>query len=460
MADSIRVSNTSRVLPVPTSDDYHPPLLSLSFLDAFWTCIGPVQRLLFYRSEAPLASVVLSLKASLSVTLGTFYPLSGKLALSADSGDLFIDYGAGGEDDGVEFTEAKTDENLERLVTDHAHHWETYKRLMPDMRIERLPAPLLAVKVTGFRGGFTVGVSVHHVAGDGNSFSRFVKAWAETCRSGGDAVVMREAVTFDRAVVWHPRNSDICRSYLDVWAPSRPTMTFHTFVKPTSEIARRTFIITTKMIQSLKRIATETSRNGDSTQTKKKPPSTFVAVAAHAWTCITRARATEDGVSTMFFMADCRSRVDPPIPQGFFGNCVKVCNTKSNVADLSVGEGHGFRFACDAIERTIKEETSEPFRGCEEWVQRLLAGLPDHGRIVNFAGSHRFGFYKADFGWGRPSRVEFVSMPNEGAVVMNDARDDEGGVQLSLTLPPHDMEVFATMFLDGMDGLGSDGFKL
>ncbi|KAK1265983.1 Phenolic glucoside malonyltransferase 1 [Acorus gramineus] len=451
MADSIRVSNTSRVLPVPTSDDEHPTLLSLSFLDTFWVGIGPVQRLLFYRSEAPLASVVQSLKSSLSVTLGTFYPLSGKLALSADSGELFIDCGAGGEDDGVEFTEAETDEeDLERFVTDHVHHWETYKRLVPDMRIDCLPAPLMAVKVTGFRGGFTVGVSVHHVAVDGNSLSRFVKAWAETCRSRGGAVVLREAVTFDRAVVGHPRNSDICRNYLDLFSPSRPTMAIHNFVDP-SKMARRTFIITTKMIQSLKRIATETDRDGDSSQTKKKPPSTFVAVAAHAWTCITRARATEDGQSTLFFMADCRSRVDPPIPQSFFGNCVKACNMKSSVADLLAGEGHGFRFACDALERAIKEETSEPFRGCEEWVQRLLAILPDHGGFVNFAGSHRFGLYKADFGWGRPSRVELVSMPNDGAVVMIDARDDEGGVQLSLVLPPHHMEVFATLFLDGMD---------
>ncbi|KAK1313591.1 hypothetical protein QJS10_CPA06g02044 [Acorus calamus] len=119
---------------------------------------------------------------------------------------------------------------------------------------------------------------------------------------------------------------------------------------------------------------------------------------------------------------------------------------KSNVADSTAGEGHGFRFACGAIERTTKEATS----GCNScW----RAGLIMAG-VVNFAGSHRFGFYKADFGWGSPSLVEFVSMPNDGGVVvMNNARDDEGGVQLSLALPPHHMEVF------GMDDLGSDGFN-
>ncbi|KAK1264181.1 hypothetical protein QJS04_geneDACA011964 [Acorus gramineus] len=116
---------------------------------------------------------------------------------------------------------------------------------------------------------------------------------------------------------------------------------------------------------------------------------------------------------------------------------------KSNITDTSASEGHGFRFACGAIERTIKEVKSELFRGCEEWVQRFLVSMPDHGGVVNFGGSHRFGMYKANFRWGRPSGVGFVSILNDGVVAVNDARDDEGGVQLSLALPPHHMEVFA-----------------
>ncbi|KAK1287095.1 hypothetical protein QJS10_CPB19g01427 [Acorus calamus] len=113
---------------------------------------------------------------------------------------------------------------------------------------------------------------------------------------------------------------------------------------------------------------------------------------------------------------------------------------KSNVADSTAGEGHGFRFACSAIERTTKEATSG-CNGC--W----RAGLITAG-VVNFAG-----------------RVGSSSClcRTTARCVMNDAMDDEGGVQLSLAPPPHHTEVFAILFLDDMHDLGPDGkmaFKL
>ncbi|KAK1256578.1 Phenolic glucoside malonyltransferase 2 [Acorus gramineus] len=453
MDDHIRVSNVHRVFPQPppnitTLNHPPPPLIELSFLDAFWVQIRPIQRLLFYRTHSPFPSIVRSLISSLSLTLHTFRPFSATLSLSPDSRDLVIDCTGDG---GVDFVVAESDEDLERLVADHAaqYNWEAYRRLAPELDAGRLPAPVLAVKVTGFRGGFAVGVSLHHVAADGHSLSRFMKFWAETCRSG-EVKVIKEEITFDRTVVKHPRKSDICRRYLDTLAPSRPYMPISA-AHNSAHLARRTFIATTKIIESLKTAATTTHRGESAVETE--PPTTFVAIVAHAWICVVRAKETEHE-STLHFRADCRSRVDPPISYGYCGNCVKVCVVKSRVADL-LDEG-GLAHACGAIQEAIDDAGRDPLKGCEDWAQYAVRALP--GGVVNFVGSHKFGFYKVDFGWGRPGRVEFVSMHYDGTVVLHDTRDDEGGVQLSLALPPHQMEAFATFFVRGWEGFGFGDF--
>ncbi|KAK1318663.1 hypothetical protein QJS10_CPB04g00422 [Acorus calamus] len=82
--------------------------------------------------------------------------LSNTLSLSPDSCNLIIDCVGGGV--GLDFIVAESDE-------DHAQHrWEAYGRLDAGWLPER-----------SWWGGFSVGVSLHHVVADGHSFSWFMK---------------------------------------------------------------------------------------------------------------------------------------------------------------------------------------------------------------------------------------------------------------------------------------------
>lgn len=66
------------------------------------------------------------------------------------------------------------------------------------------------------------------------------------------------------------------------------------------------------------------------------------------------------------------------------------------------------------------------------------------------AGSPRQAGYATDFGWGRPRRVELVSMNFDGEVVMCKGRD-EGTVQVSVAIAAQQMEAFAEVFSRGLD---------
>lgn len=170
-------------------------------------------------------------------------------------------------------------------------------------------------------------------------------------------------------------------------------------------------------------------------------PTTFVAVSAHVWTAMARSKQLNRAEpACLHFLADCRARLDPPAPEGYFGNCVKLCSAAAPAGDL-IGE-EGFARACAAIQRAIREYLIED-------VGKIVPAESEMRRVVNVSGSNRFKAYDVDFGWGKPGRVELVSMNYDGEVVMVCARDGDG-VQVSVAVDPARMEAFASDFYDGL----------
>lgn len=100
------------------------------------------------------------------------------------------------------------------------------------------------------------------------------------------------------------------------------------------------------------------------------------------------------------------------------------------------------------VARAARDGTLDPLKGCETWAEEFK-GVPEAGRVV-VSGSPRFRVYETDFGWGRPGRVELVSMNKDGEVVLVAGREP-GSVQLSLALDPTRMEVFGKVFLSGLE---------
>ncbi|KAF7130256.1 hypothetical protein RHSIM_Rhsim10G0050500 [Rhododendron simsii] len=75
--------------------------------------------------------------------------------------------------------------------------------------------------------------------------------------------------------------------------------------------------------------------------------------------------------------------------------------------------------------------------------------LDDEG-FLSIAGSPRLENYNTDFGWGRPKKVELVSIAKSRAVTLSNSRDGNGGIEIGVVLKKHETEAFASLFASGL----------
>ncbi|CAO2168197.1 unnamed protein product [Urochloa humidicola] len=470
-AAAVRVLAETRVAPAPAGVE-GARVVKLSFFDTPWVVLPPIQRVFLYDlpngDDDEFPAVVTRLKDSLAATLALYLPLAGKLAYVPETGDVVID--CAGDDLGVTFIEAEAsaagDEHggmdFRHLADDEAHDIPALLALVPPLDTRVLPAPVLSVQATRLPAaagsGLALGLSVHHAVADGQAVWRFVSAWTAAARSvGSSSPAVDKALAaprhYDRAVVNFPGGDEFAREMLRKVAPNLPvTNTAADFdFSQRFRLGRRTFYLAADDIQSLKRridalAATEedstvAAAGGEHTTTEKitKPVSTFVALAALGWTAFVQAKSLTAGDDTyLVFLADLRTRLNPPVADGYLGNSLKGCLASADAGDLS-GE-RGILAACRAVQAAVAEMEAAPLGGTERWIQKMMT-LPFQ-RLCNVAASPRFRVYEAsDFGFGRPARVELVSMNHDGEMVFVGGRV-EGEVQVSVSLDPARMEEF------------------
>lgn len=441
MAESqVRVLERLRVAPAPPCPSAELPI---TFFDAAWLFTGPVERLFFYRHADPAAALPL-LAASLPHALTRFVPLAGTLSPAARC----LSYSSGHDALALVLAES-TEDNFDRLVAAGPRDLSLMRPLVP-----ALPPPgkdgafaLAAVQATVFPGrGVCVGVSVHHAACDDASATLFVRTWAAACRLGGalDGADHSQAVppppVLDRSLVADP--DDLLgktlagMSRLASGPPPPPPPSPPSLVIASFPLAR-------DQIDGIKDAA---AAHG------AQHVSSFVAASALAWVCLLRSRsAGVEGAarSHMLFSAECRSRLAPPLPAEYFGNCLRPCFVEAATADLTSNDAAGVAAAAAAIGSAIREMEQGVLEGAEGWLGQVMSVLPQ--RPMSVGGSPRHGVYGgADFGWGVPCRVEMVSIEKTpGTVSLAESPPDErGGVEVGVVLPPDAMGAFASCFAE------------
>ncbi|KAF0890830.1 hypothetical protein E2562_004311 [Oryza meyeriana var. granulata] len=401
-----------------------------------------MQHVLFYEVAGlpPFDSVVRSLQSSLNATLESFAPLAGKLAYLEDTGDVAIACSAS---DGVKFVTAESDADARRLAGDELHDLQTFEQLVPELDMSKLPTSVLAVQATRLKGGLAVGVKVHHGIADGKSFWIFVEAWAAACRGETPAATP----CFDRSVIKWPGGEEIARSVLRTYAPNLPVVPeLGLLTEERKRLTRRTFTVDAQQLEHLKHRIT---RDGEAQSAPlHRPPSSFVAVIAMAWTFLARCKtsAADDGDVFLFFLADVRERLDPPIDAGYFGTCLTGCLVRLPARD--VHSDSALAAAASSIQEEILKLAEDPRAGWEFMSLMKKTGI-DMDRTMNVSGSPVFRPYDvADFGWGKPRRTEPIRMNHDGQVAL--VRDKDGrGVQVSVSLhQPAHMVAFKSELLE------------
>ncbi|KAH7846694.1 hypothetical protein Vadar_017064 [Vaccinium darrowii] len=448
----VKVLDVCRVAPMPHSPNSAAQTsLPLTFFDVFWLRFPPILRLFFYEFPNPkttLADTILpKLKHSLSVTLQHYLPLAGNLTWLPDSDKPIIQYSEG---DAVSLTVAESEANFYHLSGNNFCEAEKFHHFLPNLPASKTRAPILALQLTLFpNAGFSIGYAAHHAVLDGKSIAMFMHSWASICKHGGGLTLTPELSPFyDRTMVNDPANIE--QAYLNGWlahnGPNNRSLEILDFKAP-QDAMLGTFQLTQANIARIKKWV-EDKWQGKHTEKPASRPSTFTIASAYTWVCLVKTRELTTEKVHLLINVDCRARLEPPIPSTYFGNCVTCCIICADTSKLM--EEDGVAVAARAIGEAIGGLDDGVLKGAEELISNIRS-IHNEGVLFGIAGSPRFELYNTDFGWGRPKKVEMVSIEKTGAFSLSDSRDGNGGIEIGIVLKKHETKAFASMFASGLE---------
>ncbi|XP_022878610.1 malonyl-coenzyme:anthocyanin 5-O-glucoside-6'''-O-malonyltransferase-like [Olea europaea var. sylvestris] len=399
-----------------------------------------------------------NLKDSLSLTLKHYIPLASNILYPASNEKPFLRHVVG---DSLSLTIAESNEDFDSLIANYARDADQFYPFVPQLpppkeEPEYKTFPVFCVQVTFFPShGVCIGFTNHHAIGDASSIVGFIKAWASISKFRGDSQLIdaKSLPLFDRYVIKDPRG--IGDLYWDQL--KNLSLQFPPSHLPINKV-RATYILHQADIKKLK--DSVLARKPDLVQ-----PSSFVVTIAYVWTCLVKSgpvsgEKVDANESEYFsFAVDCRERMNPPVPTNYFGNCIGVAIVTRKHHELI--ENDGFFIAAESVAEIIRikvKNKDEMMKGAANWLAEmgeLLMGK----RNLSVAGSPKLNFYDVDYGWGRPKKMEAVSIDGDhDSFSLCKFQDSEGGLEIGLSLPKTKMDAFAAIFASGLGVLSKEVF--
>uniref|UniRef100_A0A5B7AVR4 Putative BAHD acyltransferase DCR n=1 Tax=Davidia involucrata TaxID=16924 RepID=A0A5B7AVR4_DAVIN len=392
------------------------------------------QKLLIYKGgHTEFEDIVEKLKDGLGGVLEDFYQLAGKLGKDED-GVFRVEYDD--DMDGVEVVAAAAEEiEIADLMVEEEEGTAKLKELVPYnaiLNLEGLHRPLLAVQVTKLRDGLAVGCAFNHAILDGTSTWHFMSSWSEICRGSSTISVPpfleRTKARSTRVKINMQLPSDASQNATsandDVTKPDPPPL------------REKIFRFSESAIDQIKSKLNSNPSDGS------KPFSTFQSLSTHVWRAVTRARQLKPEDYTAFTVfADCRRRVDPPMPESYFGNLIQAIFTVTAAGLLSANPPE---FAATLIQKAIQMHDSKVIDGRnKEWESNpVIFQFKDAGvNCVAVGSSPRFKVYEVDFGWGKPESVRSGSNNKfDGMVYLYQGKSGGRSIDVEISLVANAME--------------------
>ncbi|XP_050256063.1 malonyl-CoA:anthocyanidin 5-O-glucoside-6''-O-malonyltransferase-like [Quercus robur] len=353
----------------------------------------------------------------------------GKLTWPPDSQKPIIHYTPG---DSISLTIAESDANFDNLSGDHVTEARNFCHLIPHLETSDSKASILTLQVTLFSNkGFCLGVVANHAVLDGKAMSLFLDSWAYISK-------------LDNGLL----------------ATNSRSLEPHNFEDPTEDIVRGTFELSRADIEKLrKRVFSWGDKVGDEAKTKTVEPfqlSTFVLTFAYIMVCVAKAKELESNkLICLYIPANYRSRLDPPVPTNYFGNCAGAGGIVAQARELM--EETGLAIAAYRIIDGIKK--IEGFLDeAEKWIKLATGQMGAEGtqtlpEMITVAWSNKFKDYERDFGWGRPQKVALTNIHRTRATTIAESKNGNGGVEVGVVLKKHEMDLFASLFVTGLQSL-------
>lgn len=284
----------------------------------------------------------------------------------------------------------------------------------------------LIVQLTKVKDGVVMGCAFNHAVLDGTSTWHFMSSWAAIC-SGATSVSLPPFLDRTKA-----RNT---RLKLDLSQPSDAPEHANSASNAHAPVLRgKVFKFSESAIDRIKSKVNATS--------PAKPFSTFQSLSAHVWQAVTRARELSPTDYTVFTVfADCRKRVEPPMPESYFGNLIQAIFT---VTGAGLILGNPVEFGAGLIQGAIESHNAEAInKRNEEWESKpVIFQYKDAGvNCVAVGSSPRFQVYGVDFGWGSPESVRSgLNNRFDGMVYLYPGKSGGRSIDVEISLEANTME--------------------
>ncbi|PON77784.1 Transferase [Parasponia andersonii] len=172
--------------------------------------------------------------------------------------------------------------------------------------------------------------------------------------------------------------------------------------------------------------------------------STFAILVGLIWKCASMARELPNDQETkLTFSANGRSRLQPPLPLGYFGNVIFQNRTVALAGDL---QSKPLWYAVNLIHETLARLDNDYLRSVIDFLKlhpNTKRNRLDETRSPNLGITSwsKFPTRDADFGWGQPFHVGFCGIvSNEGRVWITDDVAKEGNLSVLIALQPEHVE--------------------
>ena len=283
-------------------------------------------------------------------------------------------------------------------------------------------------QLTKLRDGLAMGLAFNHAILDGSATWHFINSWTEIC-TGAQNISAHPFLERCKA-----RNT---RVKLELPPPSdAPIYTNGDCPAPASPLRVRVFKFSESDIDQIKSKTNSTQSDGS------KPFSTFQSLSTHVWRSVTRARELKPEDITVFTVfADCRKRVDPPMPDTYFGNLIQAIFTGTAAGLLAA---HPPEFGAGIIQKAIEAHEAKAIdaRNIEWEASPKIFQWKDAGvNCVAVGSSPRFKVYAVDFGWGPPESVRSGSNNRfDGMVYLYQGKSGGRSIDVEISLEANAME--------------------
>ncbi|KAG5018378.1 hypothetical protein AAZX31_06G038600 [Glycine max] len=398
-----------------------------------------IQKGLLFKKPTPLVdrhdfigNLLGKLKHSLSLTLSHFYPLAGRLVThqtqNPPSYTVSVDCK---NSDGARFIYATLDMTISDILSPVdiplvvQSLFDHHKALNHDGHT----MPLLSIQVTELVDGVFIGCSMNHSVGDGTSYWNFFNTWSHIFQA------QAQGHETDLPISHRPIHS---RWFPNDCAPpiNLPFKHHDEFISRFEAplMRERVFQFSAESIAKLKAKA-----NMESNTTKI---SSFQSLSAHVWRSITRACSLPyEQRTSCRLTANSRTRMEPPLPQEYFGNSVNRVSAETTVGELLEND---LGWAAWKLHMAVANHNNKVvLQSLKEWLQSPLIyqiGQAMDPYVVLISSSPRFNMYGNEFGMGKAvaARSGYANK-FDGKVTSYPGREGGGSIDLEVGLLPHIM---------------------